>query len=56
MLFISVYAPQYLLDKSILWSKLLVIITRWKSMVVVTGEFNEVREVSESFGLVFHQR
>lgn len=25
-------------------------------MVVVTGEFNEVREVSESFGLVFHQR
>lgn len=56
LMFVSVYAPQSLSDKRLLWSSLLDIIQRWDAAIVLMGDFNEVREQAERFGSVFNQR
>ncbi|GJW81292.1 RNA-directed DNA polymerase, eukaryota [Tanacetum coccineum] len=54
LLIISVYAPQELSDKKMLWDYLSLAISNWKGEVVVMGDFNEVRTNSERFGSVFN--
>ncbi|GKA71272.1 RNA-directed DNA polymerase, eukaryota [Tanacetum coccineum] len=54
LLIISVYAPQELSEKKMLWDYFSLAISNWKDEVVVMGEFNEVRTSSERFGLVFN--
>ena len=53
---INVYAPQNLSSKIALWSSLLNLIVSWDGIVVVMGDFNEVRDASERFGSVFNDR
>nr|GEV53902.1 RNA-directed DNA polymerase, eukaryota [Tanacetum cinerariifolium] len=56
LMFVSVYAPQSLSEKRILWSSLLAITRRWDAAIILMGDFNEVGEQAERFGSVFHQR
>nr|GEW91695.1 RNA-directed DNA polymerase, eukaryota [Tanacetum cinerariifolium] len=54
MLIISVYAPQELCEKKMLWQYLNHLIDRWKGEVIVMGDFNEVRNQEERFGSIFN--
>ncbi|PWA87879.1 RNA-directed DNA polymerase, eukaryota, Reverse transcriptase zinc-binding domain protein [Artemisia annua] len=54
LLIISVYAPQELTEKKMLWDYLAFVIDNWKGEVVIMGEFNEVRKKVERFGSVFN--
>ncbi|GJR29733.1 RNA-directed DNA polymerase, eukaryota [Tanacetum coccineum] len=56
LLVISVYAPQELRDKKMLWDYLLSVICNWDGEVVTMGDFNEVRDCSERFGSVFNKK
>nr|GEW16164.1 hypothetical protein [Tanacetum cinerariifolium] len=56
LLVISVYAPQELRDKKMLWDYLVTIICNWDGEVVTMGDFNEVRDCSERFGSVFNKK
>ncbi|GJZ06066.1 RNA-directed DNA polymerase, eukaryota [Tanacetum coccineum] len=54
LLIISVYAPQELSEKKMLWNYLNHMIDRWKGDVIVMGDFNEVRCQEERFGSIFN--
>ncbi|PWA35474.1 cytochrome P450 [Artemisia annua] len=54
LLFISVYSPQDLSLKRVLWSYITGILNRWHGEVIVMGDFNEVRYASERHGSSFH--
>nr|GEV94238.1 RNA-directed DNA polymerase, eukaryota, reverse transcriptase zinc-binding domain protein [Tanacetum cinerariifolium] len=54
MLIISMYAPQELTEKKMLWDYLSLVITNWKGEVIIMGDFNEVRNKTERFGSVFN--
>ncbi|GJV52789.1 RNA-directed DNA polymerase, eukaryota [Tanacetum coccineum] len=56
LLVISVYAPQELRDKKMLWDYLVMVICNWDGEVVAMGDFNEVRDCSERFGSVFNKK
>nr|GEV16929.1 retrovirus-related Pol polyprotein from transposon TNT 1-94 [Tanacetum cinerariifolium] len=56
MLIISVYAPQELAEKKMLWNYLNLVINRWKGDVIVMGDFNEVRSEDERYGFIFNAR
>ncbi|GJU27490.1 RNA-directed DNA polymerase, eukaryota [Tanacetum coccineum] len=56
MLIISVYAPQELAEKKMLWNYLNLVINRWKGDVIVMGDFNEVRSEDERYGSIFNAR
>nr|GEX01644.1 RNA-directed DNA polymerase, eukaryota [Tanacetum cinerariifolium] len=56
MLIISVYAPQDLAKKKMLWNYLNLVINRWKGDVIVMGDFNEVRSKDERYGSSFNAR
>nr|GEX83599.1 RNA-directed DNA polymerase, eukaryota, reverse transcriptase zinc-binding domain protein [Tanacetum cinerariifolium] len=56
LLVISVYAPQELRDKKMLWDYLVTVICNWDGEVVTMGDFNEVRDCSERFGYVFNKK
>ncbi|GJU77985.1 RNA-directed DNA polymerase, eukaryota [Tanacetum coccineum] len=51
---ISVYAPQELSEKMMLWQYLVHVIEGWKGDVIVMGDFNEVRTAEERFGSIFN--
>nr|GEY44928.1 RNA-directed DNA polymerase, eukaryota [Tanacetum cinerariifolium] len=51
---IVVYAPHDIKEKMMLWDYLTREIGRWKGEVMVMGDFNEVRNRSDRFGLVFN--
>ena len=53
---IAVYAPQNLSCKISLWSSLNNIISNWNGVLVVMGDFNEVRFASERYGSNFNDR
>nr|GEX90494.1 nucleotide-binding alpha-beta plait domain-containing protein [Tanacetum cinerariifolium] len=53
-LIIVVYAPHDIKEKMMLCDYLTREIGRWKGEVVVMGDFNEVRNRSDRFGLVFN--
>ncbi|GJU32618.1 RNA-directed DNA polymerase, eukaryota [Tanacetum coccineum] len=56
LLIISVYAPQELSEKRMLWQYLVYVIEGWKGDVIVMGDFNEVRTTKERFGSIFNAR
>ncbi|GJX71178.1 RNA-directed DNA polymerase, eukaryota [Tanacetum coccineum] len=56
LLVISVYAPQELSEKKMLWSYLNQLIDGWKGDVIVMSDFNEVRSADERFGSIFNAR
>nr|GEU49137.1 RNA-directed DNA polymerase, eukaryota [Tanacetum cinerariifolium] len=47
LLIISVYAPQELTEKKMLWDYLSNVMSNWEGEVVVMGDFNEVRNKDE---------
>ncbi|GKF44870.1 RNA-directed DNA polymerase, eukaryota, partial [Tanacetum coccineum] len=51
---ISVYAPQDLTEKRVLWDYILHLIDRWDRDCVIIGDFNKVRTEQERHGLVFN--
>ena len=53
-LIISVYAPQELSEKRMLWDYLGHVIANWKGEVIVMGDFNEVRYKNERYGTLFN--
>nr|GEW97809.1 RNA-directed DNA polymerase, eukaryota [Tanacetum cinerariifolium] len=54
LLVISVYAPQALSKKRLLWNYISLLISRWGSECIVMGDFNEVHCEEERTGLVFN--
>ncbi|GJX70756.1 RNA-directed DNA polymerase, eukaryota [Tanacetum coccineum] len=54
LLIISVYAPQDLTEKRVLWDYILHLIDRWDGDCVIIGDFNEVRTEHERYGLIFN--
>nr|GEX93923.1 RNA-directed DNA polymerase, eukaryota [Tanacetum cinerariifolium] len=54
LLVISVYAPQALSEKRLLWNYISLLIIRWGGECIVMGDFNEVRCVEERMGSVFN--
>nr|GEW89979.1 RNA-directed DNA polymerase, eukaryota, reverse transcriptase zinc-binding domain protein [Tanacetum cinerariifolium] len=55
LLVISVYAPQELSEKKMLWNYLSNVIRNWDGEVISVGDFNEVRDNSERFGSIFNR-
>nr|GEY69442.1 RNA-directed DNA polymerase, eukaryota [Tanacetum cinerariifolium] len=55
LLIISVYAPQDLSEKKMLWDYLSFVIGNWDGKVVIMGDFNEVCGISERFGSIFNK-
>nr|GEV55876.1 RNA-directed DNA polymerase, eukaryota [Tanacetum cinerariifolium] len=56
ILIISVYAPQDLSEKKMLWDYLSFVIGNWDGEDVIMGDFNEVCDISERFGSIFNKR
>ncbi|GJX45301.1 RNA-directed DNA polymerase, eukaryota [Tanacetum coccineum] len=56
MLLISIYAPQAITDKRVLWSYISSLLARWDGDCIVMGDFNEVRYMEERMGSVFHEQ
>nr|GEX50565.1 nucleotide-binding alpha-beta plait domain-containing protein [Tanacetum cinerariifolium] len=56
LLMISVYAPQELTEKKMLWDHLSNVMSNWECGVVVMVDFNEVRNKDERFGSVFNKQ
>ncbi|GJY07998.1 RNA-directed DNA polymerase, eukaryota [Tanacetum coccineum] len=54
LLVISIYAPQALSEKRLLWNYITSLINRWDGECIVMGDFNEVRCVEERMGSVFN--
>ncbi|GJY48474.1 RNA-directed DNA polymerase, eukaryota [Tanacetum coccineum] len=54
VLLISIYAPQDVSEKQMLWNFLQWEISKWNGDVVIIGDFNEVRYKSDRFGFVFN--
>ncbi|GKC64318.1 reverse transcriptase domain-containing protein, partial [Tanacetum coccineum] len=53
---ITIYAPQSLSNKIALWSSLLQLTVTWDGILVMMGDFNEVREAGDRYGSVFNDR
>ncbi|GKD24834.1 RNA-directed DNA polymerase, eukaryota, partial [Tanacetum coccineum] len=53
-LIISVYAPQEVSEKRMLWSYLNHVIDNWSSETIIMGDFNEVRSKEERYGSIFN--
>ncbi|GKD90256.1 RNA-directed DNA polymerase, eukaryota, partial [Tanacetum coccineum] len=56
LLIISVYAPQELCEKKMLWDYLTLVINNWNDKVVIMGDFNEVRTQEERYGSIFNSQ
>ncbi|PWA36133.1 peptide chain release factor APG3, chloroplastic [Artemisia annua] len=54
LLFISVYSPQDLSLKRVLWNYMTETLNRCHGEVIIMGDFNEVRFASERHGSYFH--
>ncbi|GKB71672.1 putative RNA-directed DNA polymerase, eukaryota, reverse transcriptase zinc-binding domain protein [Tanacetum coccineum] len=53
---IAVYAPQNLSCKIALWSMLANLIADWDGILMMMGDFNEVREAGERYGSIFKEK
>ncbi|GJS75042.1 RNA-directed DNA polymerase, eukaryota [Tanacetum coccineum] len=53
-LIISVYAPQEISEKKMLWSYLNHMIDNWSGETIIMGDFNEVRSKEERYGTIFN--
>ncbi|GKB31878.1 RNA-directed DNA polymerase, eukaryota [Tanacetum coccineum] len=56
LLIISIYDPQDLSEKKMLWDYLIVVIANWNGDVVIMGNFNEVRTQAERYGPIFNMQ
>ncbi|GJV95992.1 RNA-directed DNA polymerase, eukaryota, reverse transcriptase zinc-binding domain protein [Tanacetum coccineum] len=56
LLIISVYAPQELSEKKMLWEYLTLVIDNWNGEVVIMSDFNEVRKQAERYGSIFNMQ
>nr|GEZ75293.1 hypothetical protein [Tanacetum cinerariifolium] len=56
LLVVSVYAPQALSKKRLLWDYISLLINRWAGDCIVMGDFNEVRCKEECMGSMFNVR
>ncbi|GJZ01857.1 RNA-directed DNA polymerase, eukaryota [Tanacetum coccineum] len=54
LLIISIYAPQELSEKKMLWDYLIGVIHNWNGDVIIMGDFNEVRTQAERYGSIFN--
>ncbi|GJZ14924.1 RNA-directed DNA polymerase, eukaryota, reverse transcriptase zinc-binding domain protein, partial [Tanacetum coccineum] len=54
ILIISMYAPQELTKKKMLWDYLSYVIENWNGEVIIMGDYNEVRTKAERFGSMFN--
>nr|GEZ31425.1 RNA-directed DNA polymerase, eukaryota [Tanacetum cinerariifolium] len=54
LLMISIYAPQSISSKRMLWNFISTLVSRWDSHYMVMGDFNEVRSVEDRFGSEFN--
>lgn len=54
LLLISIYAPNKLLEKRLMWYYLSKVINRWDGDIMVMGIFNEVHVPKERIRYVFH--
>nr|GFC17666.1 RNA-directed DNA polymerase, eukaryota [Tanacetum cinerariifolium] len=54
LLIVSVYAPQELTERKMLWEYLMHVMASWKGDVIIMGDFNEVRYSNERFGSNFN--
>ena len=54
ILFVTVYAPQQVSVKRILWDYISTIVGRWNGESIVIGDFNEVRTSDERRGSCFN--
>nr|GFA07181.1 RNA-directed DNA polymerase, eukaryota [Tanacetum cinerariifolium] len=55
LLIISVYAPQELSEKKMLWDYLSLVLSNWEGEVVIMGDYNEVRNKSKRFEMLFNR-
>ncbi|GKA85425.1 RNA-directed DNA polymerase, eukaryota [Tanacetum coccineum] len=51
---ISVYAPQDVSEKKMLWNYLNHVINTWTGETIIMGDFNEVRSKDERYGSIFN--
>nr|GEX76999.1 RNA-directed DNA polymerase, eukaryota [Tanacetum cinerariifolium] len=56
LLIVSVYAPQESKEKVMLWDYIRLVVSNWDGQVIIMGDFNEVRYISERFGSVFNKK
>ncbi|GJT40113.1 RNA-directed DNA polymerase, eukaryota [Tanacetum coccineum] len=54
VLLISIYAPQSVTSKRILWDYIASLVCRWNGLCMVMGDFNEVRCKEDRLGSVFN--
>nr|GEV97170.1 RNA-directed DNA polymerase, eukaryota [Tanacetum cinerariifolium] len=54
LLIVSVYAPQELNEKKMLWDYLTYVINNWKGELIIMGDFNEVRYKSKRVRSLFN--
>nr|GEZ89329.1 RNA-directed DNA polymerase, eukaryota [Tanacetum cinerariifolium] len=54
LLIVSIYAPQEVSERRILWDYIGHLIEQWDGECVILGDFNEVRMKLERFGTVFN--
>ncbi|GJR88976.1 RNA-directed DNA polymerase, eukaryota [Tanacetum coccineum] len=54
LIIISVYAPQELREKKMLWDYLILVLKSWNGDVIIMGDFNEVRTQDERHGSIFN--
>ncbi|GJY40359.1 RNA-directed DNA polymerase, eukaryota, reverse transcriptase zinc-binding domain protein [Tanacetum coccineum] len=54
LLVISIYAPQELSEKKMLWDYLIVVINNWNGDEIIMGDFNEVRTQPKRYGSIFN--
>nr|GEV48659.1 RNA-directed DNA polymerase, eukaryota [Tanacetum cinerariifolium] len=54
LLMISIYAPQSISSKRMLWNFISTLIGHWDGHYMVMGDFNEVRCVEDRYGLEFN--
>ncbi|GJT57124.1 RNA-directed DNA polymerase, eukaryota [Tanacetum coccineum] len=54
ILIVSIYAPQELCEKKMLWDYLILVLNNWNGEVVIMGDFNEVRMQEERYRSIFN--
>ncbi|GKE00518.1 RNA-directed DNA polymerase, eukaryota [Tanacetum coccineum] len=52
LIIISVYAPQELREKKMLWDYLILVLKSWNGDVIIMGDFNKVRTQDERHGSI----
>ncbi|GJY64732.1 RNA-directed DNA polymerase, eukaryota [Tanacetum coccineum] len=54
LIIISVYAPQELREKKMIWDYLILVLKSWNDDVIIMSDFNEVRTQDERHGSIFN--